>query len=432
MVLLVVVATELMAYLLLVINDREYSSYATLQEQRSARTAPSQDILRASEALALHPFVGFVLDPDEVNRRFEDRGYTSRVSQLGFSGSREFLFGDTPDDFVIAVTGGSVAAQFVNRHPGMKEVTRAIEARFPEKKVVVYALSVGGYKQPQQYIAVSYLLALGVHFDLVINLDGFNEVALPPAEHIPKQVNPFYPRAWHTRVSGLGDKFTLATAGKISIFRERQVDWASLCSKAPLRYSATANFLWKAYDRWLSMKIAGLEMEFQAHTTDSQQYEASGPAYRYEAEGELYRDLARVWKNSSLQMHRLCEANGIPYFHFLQPNQYVEDSKPMQPDEADVAIEEGHPYITGVVNGYPLLRRAGRELQDAGVNFVDLTMIYKDFEEPVYVDSCCHIGREGNVILGRAMGEAIGKFFDSAQDAGRAANERQATPAQGL
>jgi len=41
---------------------------------------------------------------------------------------------------------------------------------------------------------LNYLLALGARFDLFINLDGFNEVALPPAENIPKGVFLFFPR----------------------------------------------------------------------------------------------------------------------------------------------------------------------------------------------------------------------------------------------
>jgi hypothetical protein len=71
----------------------------------------------------------------------------------------------------------------------------------------------------------------------------------------------------------------------------------------------------------------------------------------------LYEYLARVWSESSAQMRRLCEANGIEYYHFLQPNQYVDDSKPLDDGERKVAIRAGHPYQKGVVSGYPLLRQ---------------------------------------------------------------------------
>ena len=36
----------------------------------------------------------------------------------------------------------------------------------------------GGYKQPQQLAALSEALLLGVPLDVVVNIDGYNEVAL--------------------------------------------------------------------------------------------------------------------------------------------------------------------------------------------------------------------------------------------------------------
>ena len=38
---------------------------------------------------------------------------------------------------------------------------------------------------------------------------------------------------------------------------------------------------------------------------------------------------ARTWAESSFQMHAVASAKGIRYFHFLQPNQYIEGTKPM-------------------------------------------------------------------------------------------------------
>lgn len=65
-------------------------------------------------------------------------------------------------------------------------------------------------------------------------------------------------------------------------------------------------------------------------------------------------------------MHRLSQANGILYLHFLQPNQYVEDSKPMGPDERRVAYREDMRYRAGAVRGYPLLIRECRRFSAAG------------------------------------------------------------------
>ena len=37
-----------------------------------------------------------------------------------------------------------------------------------------------GYKQPQQLLILSYFLSIGQSFDVVVNIDGFNEVAMSP------------------------------------------------------------------------------------------------------------------------------------------------------------------------------------------------------------------------------------------------------------
>jgi hypothetical protein len=39
-------------------------------------------------------------------------------------------------------------------------------------------------------------------------------------------------------------------------------------------------------------------------------------------------------------MARLAEANGARYLHFLQPNQYLEGSKPISDEEREIVIEK--------------------------------------------------------------------------------------------
>ena len=94
-------------------------------------------------------------------------------------------------------------------------------------------------------------------------------------------------------------------------------------------------------------------------------------------------------------MRELCEANGIGYLHALQPNQYLQDSKPLSEEERRVAI--GPPqwgYRRAAEEGFPLLVDAGRELATAGVDFEDLTDVFADVTAPVYVDACCHVGKQ--------------------------------------
>jgi hypothetical protein len=121
----------------------------------------------------------------------------------------------------------------------------------------------------------------------------------------------------------------------------------------------------------------------------------------------MYSALGHLWEESSFQMNAVAKAKGIRYFHFLQPNQYVEGSKPMDAQERRVAIKEDHPYAGSVRKGYPVLKELGQDLVRRGVTFVDLTNIYANNRDVLYRDNCCHVNTAGQRIIVDAMVKTI-------------------------
>jgi hypothetical protein len=87
--------------------------------------------------------------------------------------------------------------------------------------------------------------------------------------------------------------------------------------------------------------------------------------------------------------------DGARFLHVLQPNQYA-GSKPMDEAERAIAVAEGHPYAVPTRKGHPFLRAAcaGRP------GCYDMTDLFADVSEPLYVDQCCHFNERGNAILG--------------------------------
>ena len=61
--------------------------------------------------------------------------------------------------------------------------------------------------------------------------------------------------------------------------------------------------------------------------------------------------------------------------------------------------------------GYSQLRDAGEELRNAGVAFHDLSGVFKDVDDTLYKDSCCHFYGEGNRIMSEAIADAIETSF---------------------
>src|SRR5207237_3069481 len=81
-----------------------------------------------------------------------------------------------PAAATIAFVGGSFAVGFAE-HGAPRLLARLSELpAYRGKKLVPLNLAAGGYKEPQQLMSIVYLLALGGEIDLLVNLDGFNEI----------------------------------------------------------------------------------------------------------------------------------------------------------------------------------------------------------------------------------------------------------------
>jgi hypothetical protein len=354
----------------------------------------------------VHPYLGWVVAPPDSVAPGE-----WQMRELGLALGGRLVRELRSDELVVGVFGGSLAGWFP-MEPNPQRMIDGLRLR-------VFSAGLAGFKQPQSLFALSYLLTLGARFDLVLLIDGFNEVALPLAENVAEGVFPVFPRGWPARVADLDAATEVRTAiGEIAFLERRRSERAIALLESPLRRSRLAFLVWRLGDRSLAAQLAARRAdlaspEARAHAS----YAMRGPRWPHTDPALLTQDLVDVWREASLQMSALCERYGIRFHHFLQPNQYVPDSKPMGAGERRVAIFEGHPYATFVPEAYPRLRAAGAELRAAGVRFHDLSDVFHDVEEPVYVDSCCHVGARGNEILADAIARAI------------LADEREAPPA---
>ena len=365
--------------------------------------------------VVVHPYLGFVLDPHKphvfdnviVNPGEEPRDPLV-VNEFGFNDPDSPVQRRAPDRLIVGVLGGSVAMAF--SYLGAP----AVEARLRElpavadRKIVWVRGALGGFKQPQQVMTLLYFLALGGEFDVVINLDGFNEVALYPSEDRQTGTFPAFPRGWRDLVAGVSDPQYTALVGAIELEKERRGQWAERMTRSVLRFSPLANLVWRAADRSLARRMEAERAALQRYRGTASDYAETGPPRTYASDAAMYADLAAIWMRGSLQLARLSAANGVSYLHFLQPNQYVPDAKPMDESERRVAHDAaGAAWKESVERGYPLLLERGEELHRQGVRFYDLTRIFAQVTQPVYMDHCCHLNMEGNAILGDRIGAAV-------------------------
>jgi hypothetical protein len=187
----------------------------------------------------LHPFLGFVRNPEIKEHEFNERIVREPLNDYGFWGPSP-VAANPDDDYVIAILGGSVAAEFYLS--GREALTAQLRdrGRLEERNIRFVSIALGGMKQPQQLLALSYFLALGASFDAVINLDGFNEMVLPLAENAASGVNPFYPRNWRLYATKSLAPISVALAGEVSVIKQRLAYWSKLAGRFPIRESHVA------------------------------------------------------------------------------------------------------------------------------------------------------------------------------------------------
>ena len=407
-------SVELAACVTLSLMDGRAATYASLTEDRSRVTDSGGRAVLARERTTdprmegrvVHPFMGYADPPSE---RVPVGGDEDPLDQYGFSpGAGTLVRHDDPGTVVVGIFGGSVARLLLDL--GGVDVLRARleeSPAFAGKRVVINDLGVFGFKQPQQLTTLAYLLGLGARFDIVVNVAGFNEVALARPENLSQGVFPFYPARWWIRSGAIdADPQVRLGVGKVAVLQERRERAAGFAER--FSWSMTAQLLWRTYDSSLERSVQLEEQALQKRQAeDGDSFARQGPLAAYASEEAYFEALARTWADASIQMHRLVTGGGGTYIEVLQPNQYVEGSKPIGEEERQIAVIENEPYREGVEKGYALLQREGGRLRTEGVDFHDLTMLFVDVEDPLYVDGCCHFNEEGNRILGERLADLI-------------------------
>jgi len=412
---------ELGAFVVFKVTRNQNFSKSYLQQKLLSNTTQANNVLGTTQEseddwlsiAVLHPYVGFVHDPTK----------DSRYNRFGWLGD-DPLQKKSQDKIIIALFGGSVANQLFDTSKDILISELKKSPQFKNKQIEILCLALSGYKQPQQLLALNYLLSLGAEFDVIVNLDGFNEVALPYRSNYENGISPTFPRYWNLYShKGVNEQEMLQLSKVTALSKDRQII-SVFFSQIPLKNMIVPLMTWNSLNELLQIQAVRADALLQK-TLDNldSTYQVTGPSVETKTDLQLFTYLVDMWKNSSEQMNKISVANGIKYFHFLQPNQYVDGSKTFSKEEIRVARNDlanvdsldsrSLIYQKAVQEGYPLLIEAGRRLNEENIKFVDLTQVFGQNKDIIYVDSCCHYNLEGNAILARQIAETIRQSYSS-------------------
>ena len=363
---------------------------------------------------ALHPYFGPTHregHPFDIPESLQGAGASNGVTNnFGFVSAHNYPFRKTSDDqFVIGIFGGSVGVWFCQL--GAERMIADLKQRgmYPDKEVIPLCFAHEGYKQPQQLLLLSYFLSIGQAFDLVINIDGVNEVALSALNNA-RGVDISMPSPMHLDpLVNLIDQSTL-TPDKLYLLADINRDKErlnGLVATIGRNRIASVNFvLERLYERTQSRYASelGRFVNLPSNPPKASVVEVT-PSVTPRAGATLFDDIAKQWAASSMLMNDMLAARRVPYVHVLQPNQYYTRRR-FSDAEARTAINAQSPFKESVEKGYPALVRAAAGLQKR-IRFLNGVDIFNDEPSPVYIDDCCHYTLVGNQRLASFIAASI-------------------------
>lgn len=379
------------AYFLLQGHPPSLVALRGLQHKVSQSIKLARGTQSPSAIYSPHPYLGYTY-------RRNTRVYDVLSFNTNAEGFPHVIAAGTDSDFSVAITGGSVALQLAVA--GGHRLKNTLEKRLRKRNIRIVPLAVGGYAAPEQLFAVSYYYVKGGEIDVLVNLDGFNEVTR--GQHTAN------PTDLYLLGQGTGD-VDFAVLGQIALYRKWQLRATSLAMSC--KYSYSVGVFWLMLNGLMERKLGSMwkdvsDMRQQGQLPDSRE-----------------RQLKRVelWKRTSDVLDSLVRSRGGIYIEFIQPNLYVSTSKPLTEHEKYLSSMgynsvPAKAWANTVNSGYASLRDAVKERPPTH-RFIlrDLTDFFSHEKRTVYSDNCCHFNKTGIDALVDAIASDVIRAVDSSE-----------------
>jgi hypothetical protein len=175
----------------------------------------------------------------------------------------------------------------------------------------------------------------------------------------------------------------------------------------PFRWSGTCFLLWKAALRAEELGMHHLVEQLRSRVEE-------GPSYPEETnpqdDAAKKKVLVDIWERYTLLEFQVARMEHKRVIFFLQPSPTVDPAKPFTPAEEQLGLGE-NPFLMKLhTDRFRTLQERARELRRKGLQIFDISDVFAETQETVYVDGCCHVNQLGNELIARRIIEALVKL----------------------
>jgi len=347
----------------------------------------------------LHPYLGYVLRKGRTGEYFSKKWVVnnSGFHNLTINNTDYYPYYPKQDEIIVGIFGGSVAAGLALFSQGNNLLKEKIKDSFPiyeNKKIKILNFSLPGFKQPQQLLTLIYFLQNNQHFDIIINLDGFNEAVTGfknfedtldlsmPANQLWSKFGNSNLRVDQDMKVHLKRFLELKNHHIQKSLKKHNIAILYYINKLKILYNSQRIKTLNSYINLPEKKILFPKSFLQEKVNSD----------------NLYEKISSLWFYGSKLMNDICNLNNIKYFHFLQPNQWLAINS-----EIFIPFDANHQYKwvkKPVDEGYKKFVSNEFFFKENNIIFKDLTFIFDGkINQQIYSDDCCHLTQKGNEIL---------------------------------
>jgi len=368
----------------------------------SPRLKPSRRIL---------PYFGFPeIHHDTLT--LNEYGY---IVQDGFKG-KQIPYMPVPgsNEFIVGIFGGSIACAFykdavarltekLGNHPDLADCT-----------VTVLNFSMGGSKQPESMIAHAYFTAIGQKFDLIINMDGMNDLAgcagnlhqghhmaMPPADI----TNAFLAL---TAVPDL-DVNSLRYFLRLNRY-DKLIDFFENTDIPLFGQKSLVGFFRKKRNFHMNQKP---KIDIDDNLITIHRIEPDSMLGMNDEDFiDRVRQIRKFWFNCVKNMVEVCRGQGTTYVHAIHPSHFFLSRELGKNDKALAESEPALDWYRRIVGtGFPLMTEQLQHLSGIwhGAHYCELQEVLEDLDDDMLLDRMGHFKAPVNF----AMADKIADFVQN-------------------